>query len=95
MRALIAHHGSALGALVALRQQPEAQQNDEQTNFLENPIPHINAPVEFNQDTSKSTCEHRNRLQRERRVRQRTKLARPSETPQDRSNRICREQRTV
>ncbi len=28
MHALIAQHGSALAALVALRQQPEAQQND-------------------------------------------------------------------
>jgi len=28
MRALIAQHGSALAALTALRQQPEAQQND-------------------------------------------------------------------
>ncbi len=27
MRALIAHHGSALAALVAFRQQPKAQQN--------------------------------------------------------------------
>jgi hypothetical protein len=34
--------------------QPKAQQNDEQTDFLENPIPHINVPIEFNQDTSKS-----------------------------------------
>ncbi len=28
MRALIAQHGSALAALAALQQQPEAQQND-------------------------------------------------------------------
>jgi hypothetical protein len=51
MRALIAQHGSALVALVALRQQPETQQNDEETDFLENPIPHFNVLAEFNQDT--------------------------------------------
>jgi len=45
MRALIAQHGSALATLVALWQQLEAQQNDEQTNFLENHVPHINAPT--------------------------------------------------
>jgi hypothetical protein len=52
MRAFIAQHGSALVALAALREHPEAQRNDEQTNSLENPVPHINAPTEFNQDTS-------------------------------------------
>ncbi len=44
MRALITQHGSALAALVALQQHPEAQQNDEQTDSLENLIPHINVP---------------------------------------------------
>jgi hypothetical protein len=62
MRALIVQHGSALAALAALRQQLEAQQNDEQTDSLENPIPHINAPTEFNQNTTKSARECRNRL---------------------------------
>jgi hypothetical protein len=60
--AFIAQHGGALVALAALRQHPKAQQNDEQTNFLENLVPHINALVEFNQDTSKSARECRNRL---------------------------------
>jgi hypothetical protein len=60
--AFIAQHGSALVALAALRQHPKAQQNDEQTNSLENLVPHINALVEFNQDTSKSARECRNRL---------------------------------
>jgi len=49
MRALIAQHGSALAALTAFQQHLEAQQNDEQTNFLENPIPHIDVLAEFNQ----------------------------------------------
>jgi hypothetical protein len=40
--------GSALVSLVALRQQQETQQNDEQTDFLENPVPHINAATKFN-----------------------------------------------
>jgi hypothetical protein len=35
MRALIARHGSVLAALVALRQQLEAHQNDKQTDFLD------------------------------------------------------------
>jgi hypothetical protein len=48
MRALIAQHGSALVALAALRQHLEAQQNDEQIDSLENPVPHIDVPVEFN-----------------------------------------------
>ncbi len=43
MRALIVQHGSALATLAALRQQPEAQQKDEQTDSLKNPIPRINA----------------------------------------------------
>jgi hypothetical protein len=62
MRALIAQHGSVLATLAALQQHPEAQQNDEQTNFLKNHVPHINAPAEFNQDTSKSAHERHNRL---------------------------------
>jgi len=86
MHAFIAQHGNVLVALAALWQQPEAQQNDEQTDYLENLVPHINAPAEFNQDTSKSACEHRNHLQRKRRARQRTKLTGPSKRPQDRSN---------
>ncbi len=79
MRALIAQHGSALAALAALRQHLEAQQNDEQTDFLENHVPHIDVPAEFNQDTSESAHERCNRLQSERRARQRTKSAGPSE----------------
>jgi hypothetical protein len=35
MRAFIAQHGSVLAALVALRQQPEVQHNDEQIDSLE------------------------------------------------------------
>jgi hypothetical protein len=45
MRALIAQHNSALTTLAALRQHLEAQQNDEQTDSLENLVPHINAPT--------------------------------------------------
>ncbi len=52
MCALIAQHGSALAVLVDLQQQLEAQHNDEQTDSLENPIPHIDVLIEFNQDTS-------------------------------------------
>jgi hypothetical protein len=48
MRALIAQHGSALVALAAFWQHLEVQQNDEQTESLENPIPHINVPAKFN-----------------------------------------------
>jgi hypothetical protein len=66
MRAL-----SALAALTALRQHLEVQRNDEQTDFLENPVPHIDVPIEFNQGTSKSAHERCNRLQRERRAKQR------------------------
>ncbi len=83
MRALIAQHGNALAALAALRQHLEAQQNDEQTDSLENPFPHIDVPTEFNQDTLESAHERRNHLQRERHARQRTKLAGPSETLQE------------
>jgi hypothetical protein len=39
---------------------------EEQTNSLENHVPHINVRVEFNQDMLESTSEHCNRLQRER-----------------------------
>jgi hypothetical protein len=64
IRALIAQHGSVLATLAALQQHPEAQQNDEQTNFLENHVPHINVLVEFNQDKLESAHERRNRLLR-------------------------------
>jgi hypothetical protein len=70
MRALIAQHGSALVALTTHQHHLEAQWNDEQTNFLEIHVPHINVPVEFNQGTSESAHECRNRLQRERRAKQ-------------------------
>jgi hypothetical protein len=62
MRALIAQHGSALAALTALWQHLKTQRNDEQTDYLENPIPHIDVPVEFNQSTSESAHERRNHL---------------------------------
>jgi len=55
---------------------------------LENHVPHINVPVEFNQDMSESTRECHNRLQRERRAKQCMESARPFETPQERSNRL-------
>ncbi|CAM6007599.1 unnamed protein product [Sphagnum balticum] len=71
MCALIAQHGSALAALTAFRQHLEAQQNDEQTDYLENLVSHIDVPTEFNQGTSESAHERRNRLQRERRAKQR------------------------
>jgi hypothetical protein len=70
MRALIAQHGSALVALMAFRQRLEVQRNDEQTDSLENLVSHIDVPAKFNQGTSKSTHEHRNRLQRERHAKQ-------------------------
>jgi hypothetical protein len=95
MHAFIAQHGSSLAVLAALRQHLEAQQNDEQTNYLENLVPHINVPAEFNQDTSESTHERRNHLQRERCARQHTKSAGPSEMLQERSNHLCRERRTI
>jgi hypothetical protein len=53
------------------------------------------APAEFNQDTSKFAHEHCNRLQRERCAKQRTKSAGPSKTPQERSNHLRLEWRTV
>jgi hypothetical protein len=65
MRALIAQHGSVLAALTAFWQHLEAQRNDEQTDCLENPVPYIDVQAEFNQGTSESTHERRNRLQRE------------------------------
>ncbi len=69
---------------------------NEQTNSLENPVPHnINVLVEFNQNMSKSACERSNRLQKERCARQRIESIGPSETPQKRSNRLHREQQTV
>jgi len=68
---LIAQHGSVLTALTALQQHLEAQRNDKQTDSLENPVPHIDVPAEFNQGTSKSAHERRNRLQRKRRAQQR------------------------
>jgi antitoxin (DNA-binding transcriptional repressor) of toxin-antitoxin stability system len=71
MRALITQHGSALAALTALRQHLEAQRNDEQTDSLENLVPHIDVPAKFNQGTLESAHERHNRLQRERRVKQR------------------------
>jgi len=67
--ALIAQHGSALVALVTFQQHPEGEQNDEQTDFLEKHVPHINIPAEFNEDTSEFARERRNRLLRERRAR--------------------------
>jgi hypothetical protein len=71
MRALIAQHGSVLAALTALWQHLEAQRNDEQTDPLENHVPHIDVPIEFNQGTSESARECHNRLQRERHAKQR------------------------
>jgi hypothetical protein len=78
-----------LAALAALEQHLEAQQNDEQTDSLENLVPHINVPAQFNQDTSEFAREHCNRLQREWRARQCTESAGPFETPQERNNRLC------
>jgi hypothetical protein len=71
MRALIAQHGSALAALTTLRQHLEVQRNDEQTDSLENHVPHIDVPAEFNQCMSKFVHERRNRLQKEWRAKQR------------------------
>jgi hypothetical protein len=98
MCALIAQHGSdlaALAALATLRQHLEAQQNDEQTDSLENPFPHIDVPAEFNQDTLESAHECCIHLQRERCAKQRTKSAGPFETLQERSNHLCQERRTI
>jgi hypothetical protein len=71
MHALIAQHGIALAALTALQQHLQAQRNDEQTNYLENDVPHIDVPTEFNQVTLAFAHEHRYRLQREQRGKQR------------------------
>jgi hypothetical protein len=83
MRALIAHHGSALVTLVTLRQDLEAQQNDKQIDSLENPFPHIDVPAKFNQDTLEFAHERCNHLQREQRAKQHTKSAGPSKTLQE------------
>jgi len=45
MRALIAQHGSVSAVLTALRQHLETERNDEQTDFLENHVPHIDVPT--------------------------------------------------
>ncbi len=71
MRALIAQHGSVSVALTAFRQHLEAQRNDEQTNPLENNVPHIDVPTEFNQGTLESARERHNRLKREWHAKQR------------------------
>jgi len=71
MRALIAQHGSVSIALTALRQHLKAQRNDEQIDSLENHVPHIDVPAEFNQGTLESARERRNRLKRERHAKQR------------------------
>jgi hypothetical protein len=71
MRALIVQHGSVLVALTALRQHLEAQRNDEQTDSLENHVPHIDVPIEFNQGTSEFARGRHNRLKRERHAKQR------------------------
>jgi hypothetical protein len=57
--------------LTVLRQHLEAQQNDEQIDSLENPVPHIDVPAKFNQGTSESARERHNRLKRERHAKQR------------------------
>jgi hypothetical protein len=61
-----------LTTLAVLRQQPKAQQNDEQTDSLENVVPRINVPIEFNQNTIESAIELCNRLQKEWRAKQHT-----------------------
>jgi hypothetical protein len=71
MRAFIAQHGSALATLTTLRQHLEAQRNDKQTDSLENHVPHIDVPIEFNQRTLESAHERPNCLQRERHAKQR------------------------
>ncbi len=65
MRALIAQHSSVFAALTALRQHLEAQRNDEQSDSLENHVPHIDVPIEFNQGMSESAHERPNRMKRE------------------------------
>jgi len=70
MRALIAQHGSVLAALTTLQQHLKAQRNDEQTDSLENLVPHIDVPVEFNQGTLESAHERCNCLQKKQRAQQ-------------------------
>jgi hypothetical protein len=77
MRALIAQHGSSLVVLVAFRQQPKAQYNDEQTDSLENLVRHINVLAEFNQNTTEYAHERCNGMQRKRRDMQCTKSIEP------------------
>ncbi len=62
---------------------------------MENHVPHINVPIELNQDTLEFACERRNHLQRKRHAKQCTESAMPSEMPQDRNNRLCRERQIV
>jgi hypothetical protein len=71
MCALIAQQGSVSVALTALRQHLEAQRNDKQIDYLENHVPHIDVPIEFNQGTSEFARECHNRLKRERHAKQR------------------------
>jgi len=71
MRALIAQHGSVLATLMILRHHLEAQQNEEQTDYLENHVPHIDVLAKFNQGMSKFAHERYNHLQKERRAKQR------------------------
>jgi hypothetical protein len=84
-----------LGALAALRQQLEAQLNDEKNDSLENLVPHINVPTEFNQDTSESARERHNYMQRERRAKQPIESTEPSKMPQERNNHLHQKWRTV
>jgi len=70
MRALITQHGSVLVVLMALKQHLEAQRNDKQTDSLENPVPYIDVLAEFNQGTSESARERRNRIKKERHAKQ-------------------------
>jgi hypothetical protein len=80
-----------LATLAAFRQQPKAQHNDKQIHSLENHVPYINVPAKFNQHTSESACEHRNRLKKERYTKQCTKSTEPSKTPQDQNIRLRQE----
>jgi hypothetical protein len=50
---------------------------------LENHVPHINAPIEFNQDMSESARERHNRLQKKQRARQHIESVGPFEMPQE------------
>jgi hypothetical protein len=62
---------------------------------LENHVPHIDVLAKFNQDMLESAHERHSHLQRKRRAKQRTKSTKPSEMSQERSNCLCREQRTI